>query len=528
MTQRISEALGMAQIYDLIEAGSEFLAEVKRRKLKEAPFNLGSASSKYQWLGNVMQVLEGKDRLRTELKELFTQLPRLSLPDKRPQSPLALHELFLLKEFLYHYGNLQRKLASLDCLELSLPGAEYLFALLDPEGSGLPAFRIGPANSPKLGEILAAKQQLILHLKHARQKLLEEAREVLELPQLKEDFILSRSQSELADRLLHSSYFVLSSESVANLSFALADNDLCLHLKKRMSELNVKQEKEEARILKALSTQIYKDLPYLRLLVHMTSEYAWYFMLADFAFNHHCCLPRLHRKRQIMVKAARNLPLQQHLESAGRRYQPVDLCFDDSISVITGPNMGGKTTVLKTVGQLCWLAAKAIPLPCAEAVLPIFQQIWINQDDAEGSADLSSFGREVVSFSAALEDEGCTLFLLDEFAKGTNPAEGEALASAVLSYLAQTKHLCIAATHYTGPALLKGVAQYAIAGLDPESPLLKAATPISPQQRLAALGEAMDHRVQRLKQNQPPPLGAIAIARILGLPQSILDLIKDQ
>lgn len=528
MTQRISDTLGITQIRDLIESPGDFLAEVKRALFSQAKPDKALAGLNYSMTGFLLQYLKGEDALRQQLRDLFIHLPRLSLPEKKSTQPLAAHELFLIKQFLYHHNRLKRFLDRQGWDKLTLPPLERLFGLLDPEGSGLPAFRIGEAFSEKLAQISKQRQQLALKLKQARRQLLEDAREVLRLPQLKEEFLLSRSQSELAEKLSRSGYFLLASENIANVGFALADDQECLWLKQGLSQLEEQREKEEARILKRLSGEIYKELKLLRLAWHQDTILGLNFILAQFALDYDCCIPTLWRKRQILITGARNLPLQLHLEAAGRQWQSFDYSFNQPVSLITGPNMGGKTTVLKTVGQFCWLARLGVPLPCAEARLPLFDQIWYNQEDEDAGSDLSSFGREVVSFVEALRQDGLTLFLLDEFAKGTNPNEGEALATAVLQYLATTQQVCIAATHYTGPALLRNLAQYSVAGLDPESEALRRSASLSPNQRLQALGKAMDYRLVRLSHRQAPPLNAIAVARILGLPDAILDLIPKE
>ncbi|MGC9361608.1 MAG: MutS-related protein [Candidatus Syntrophosphaera sp.] len=521
MSRQISKALGMDAIFDLIEAPGEFLQDVKSRELKRQTFKYSEARQIYARLEKLLALLRDEEDLLRLLRELFAHIPKPSFPAKQTSGPLALHEFFLLKEFLYHYQNLHglvRKQGLKD--HFPLPDLGDVFKLLDPEGNGLPSFRIYAAYSAKLGDLLDKRLQLASKLKHARARFLEEARRELQIPQLKEEFTFSRANSALAERILHSPFFVLSSENVANYSFILADDDACLDLKRQLSKVAEKLEKEEERVLKDLSRKVFKELPMLREARQILEQTGWLFVLADFALKHDCGIPRITRKPVIRVKQAVNLPLKLHLEEIGRRFQKVDYAFDQSVSLLTGPNMGGKTTILKTVGQLCCLARMGIPLPCKKAELPVFAHIWYNQDDLDSSADLSSFGKEVVSFTQALQEEGRTLFLLDEFARGTNPAEGELLASAVLRHLATTDHMCVAATHFTAPAMLDNLAQYSIAGLDASA--LKDHRPISPTQRLKVLSEAMDYSLKRLKKNQEPPLSAIRVARILGLPAPIL------
>jgi hypothetical protein len=520
-SSQIAKALGMPSIFALIGIPGDFPEEVKKLELKRPSLKPAEIRERYGHLAKLIDLLNANgDSLRT-IGEFYSQIPKYSAPDQRGAPSLALHELFLLKEFLYHYGNLHSHLRKLGWMDqFPLPDLTELFRYLDPEGGGLPVFHLSAAFSQKLGGIMTERLLLANKLKHARAKTLDDARAELQMPQLKEEFTLSRADAGTADRILHSPFFVLSSENVANYSFVLADDDLCLDLKKQLSLLNEKQEKAESHVLKEISRHVYTWLPILNQALHYLHTTCWRFMLADFALRHGCCVPKLTRKKSIKARKAVNLPLKLHLEELGRHYQKVDYDFNMPVSLLTGPNMGGKTTILKTIGQLCWLARMAIPLPCAEAELPLFDNIWYNQSDDDSGADLSSFGREVVAFSDVLRQEGTSLFLLDEFARGTNPAEGERLASAVLRHLSETSHMCVAATHFTAPAMLDGLAQYSIAGLD--MAVLDASRPASASQRLKALNAAMDYRLKRLQRHQAPPLNAITVARALGLPEAIL------
>ena len=522
-----AKALGLSEIFNLIGIDGDYPAEVKKQELQRAPRPLGELKSHFERLQQMIDFLKGRENEMRELKELFAHIPKLEIPAKKGNRIFALHEMFLFKQWLYHYGRLHswlRKQAWLG--EFILPDLSQVFALLDPEGGALPSFHLSPAYSQKLGEILHRQFQFANRLKHSRAEFLATAREELDLPQLKEEFTISRAETQLANRILHSPFFVLSSESVANYSFVLADDEGSLELKKELALLQEKREAEEAQVLKKLSISLGEYLPSMFAAQVLLNIYCWLFTLADFAMRYGCAIPKLSRKRVLRIKSAVNLPLKLHLESLGRRWQSVDYDFNKPVSLLTGPNMGGKTTVLKTAGQLCWLARLGIPPPCEEAEIPFFDHIWYNQSESGSEADLSSFGREVVAFSETLKQDGNTLFLLDEFARGTNPTEGEKLASAVLKHLCDSRHFCLASTHFTAPALLEGVAHYGIAGLDPA--ILDQKKPLSPSQRLKALNEAMNYELQRLKTNQAPPLSAIRVARALGLPQEILNLTQTE
>ena len=533
MFTQIEEVLGVPLILEMIEAEGEFLKSVKKEHLTECPENFYDnyfLPIHYKELGLIIDKLTAhKSKLNT-LLELLAAIPNLEFPLHKNVKILTMHQLYEIKEYIYYYNQLYYFLEKQDWLDIfgDLKDLTEFFEILDPEGFGLPIFVISSAYSDEIGDILNKQLKLIQELKESHTQLLEKAKKELQIPYLKDSFTVSRAETELADRIIHSPYFVLTAENVANYSFALADDEHCLELKKKINNLQEKLEAEERYVLQEL-TDIYREWEYdIFISWQSLRRGAWKILLSNFAFKYNCCIPVVWHKKAIIVKKAVNLPLKQHLESMGRKYQPVDYEFSGSVSLLTGPNMGGKTTVLKTIGQFCTLLHYGIPLPCESAELPLFKHIWYNQSETDNNADLSSFGREVVSFTQAIQQSGTNLFLLDEFARGTNPTEGELLVSAVLQYLATTKNMSVAATHFTAPTMLPKVTQYSIAGLNLNK--IKAQNPEDANERLKILNEAMDYSIKRLKKNEAPPLNAINVARILGMPEEILKYteIKDK
>jgi DNA mismatch repair protein MutS2 len=516
MNRQQSQRLSLDQIFDLIEVPSDFLAAVKRQKLSRERLSVPQIRAAYQRRGSLLEMLQRDQHARWEV--LLAHIPQLH-PHSYHHALLAIHQVFELKTFIWHYQALRAYALEQAAAGYDFPDLIQLFELLDPEGNKLPSFRLSPAFSKKLRELDARRQQLNLKLKHSRQQLLEKARAQLDLPGLKAEFVLSRQQEDLISKIRQSSHFVLHRESIANLSYILADDENTNRLKGQIMELNSAISREEDLILEQLSGHISDYYPQLERAVQAVKELGWDYALAAFAVTYDCCIPTL--ADEIHLVEVRNLPLQQVLKAAQREYQSLDLDFDPAANLITGPNMGGKTSILKCMAQCALLLKLAIPLPAQSATLPAYDFVYYNH--VSERENLSSFGVEVVALREALQEEGRGLFLLDEFAKGTNPKEGEALATAVISYLAGTPHTTIAATHFSAPARLDTVSQYQIKGIDSALPADQTA---DINQRLKSLALAMDYSLIRLSESQTPPLNAIQIAEILGLPQSILQLIE--
>jgi DNA mismatch repair protein MutS2 len=144
--------------------------------------------------------------------------------------------------------------------------------------------------------------------------------------------------------------------------------------------------------------------------------------------------------------------LEDNLRSQRRAISPVSLDLDATrrILVISGPNAGGKTVVLKTVGLLALMAQSGMPVPADEATLPIFDQILADIGDQQSIANhLSTFSAHVLSIKGMLESATPqSLILLDEIGSSTEPGEGAALGKAVLEQFRKIGCLAIATTHY--------------------------------------------------------------------------------
>jgi DNA mismatch repair protein MutS2 len=201
---------------------------------------------------------------------------------------------------------------------------------------------------------------------------------------------------------------------------------------------------------------------------------------------------------------------------------PNDLVFDETVRVliISGPNTGGKTVTLKLLGLFALMVRCGLHLPCApESEMAIFPSVYADIGDAQDLArDLSSFSAHITQMVQLLKEvsegtdpgtspspihPGRALVLLDEPVTSTDPAEGAALASALLCRLAAAGVKVVATTHYS---LLKGLAQ--------ETPGFANA---SVEFNIDTLSPTY-----RLIQGQPGGSAAIEIAGRLGMDESLL------
>ncbi|MFD2170276.1 MutS-related protein [Tumebacillus lipolyticus] len=221
------------------------------------------------------------------------------------------------------------------------------------------------------------------------------------------------------------------------------------------------------------------------------------------------------------VEAAFHPLAREAVEKRGGAYTALDLELDPGVGLITGPNMGGKTVVLKTLGLLQALAQHALPVPARLFRFRPVERIGISGGDEQSLASgLSSFGAEMQRLSALLGDSRPALLLLDEVARTTNPEEGEALAIGLASYLLTTGHSALFASHFPGVTEVNGIQGFRVAGLKRD--LLDRLEESAPQELLQRLYSAMDYRLLKSCAGDVPK-DAVRLAKCFGLPQAVLE-----
>jgi DNA mismatch repair protein MutS2 len=173
---------------------------------------------------------------------------------------------------------------------------------------------------------------------------------------------------------------------------------------------------------------------------------------ALFARDIEGCRPRLSPGAPLQLAGARHPLLDRRLAEQGGRSVPIAITIDpyDRVLMISGPNTGGKTVALKTVGLACLMAQCGLPVAATAASLPVFRQLRADIGDHQSiDADLSTFSAHVGAVARYLDEAAPpALFLFDEIGAGTEPGEGAALAQAVLERLLLVGVTAIATTHH--------------------------------------------------------------------------------
>ena len=212
--------------------------------------------------------------------------------------------------------------------------------------------------------------------------------------------------------------------------------------------LKRREEEEVLRVLRDLSNQVghYNE----ELIVAIQSAAAIDFALAKakLALAMDGIPPAVREDSRFYLKSAR------HPLLAGPEVVPITVSVGDeySVLVITGPNTGGKTVTLKTVGLFCLMCQSGLWLPAGEgSCLPVYDNVFADIGDEQSiEQSLSTFSSHMTNIVEILALAGNhSLVLLDELGAGTDPAEGAALATALLSRLKASFITVVATTHYS-------------------------------------------------------------------------------
>ena len=221
-----------------------------------------------------------------------------------------------------------------------------------------------------------------------------------------------------------------------------------VELNNKWREMQVAEEKEIRRILAEITEDVAADSERIVRTVQLLGYLDLTFAKARFALDNGCVQPRMSmigNGASVMLKGAR------HPLLAGK-VVPLDLQMDaeSRVLVVTGPNTGGKTVALKTLGLMALLAQCGLRIPADEAALPVFQGVYADIGDEQSiEQSLSTFSSHMTNIIDILaKADSRSLVILDEVGAGTDPAEGSALARALLNSFRNRGATTLVTTHH--------------------------------------------------------------------------------
>ena len=235
----------------------------------------------------------------------------------------------------------------------------------------------------------------------------------------------------------------------------------------RWRESRLAEEREEERVLRALAARVGQQGDDLLLALDLLARLDLAMAKGRYSADRRAIAPTLvpdnpapplaavtgepgvKPRRQLRLTAARHPLLTERVVPIS-----LELGGDNGVMVITGPNAGGKTVALKTVGLLALMAHAGLHIPAEEGIFPLLAGVYADIGDQQSiEQSLSTFSSHIRNLRSILEQvTPNSLVLIDELGTSTDPEEGAALAQAILSHLQQRGVLTLATTHHRGVA----------------------------------------------------------------------------
>ncbi len=219
----------------------------------------------------------------------------------------------------------------------------------------------------------------------------------------------------------------------------------------RLREL---EQVEITKVLFSITEELREERATLEAMAARVGQLDFIAAKARLAIAQNAIEPRVNNSGRLALKNARHPLLEASLKAQGAPIVPIsmDLDADRRVMVVSGPNAGGKTVVLKTAGLLSLMAQAGLLVPAAEADLPVFHQVHADIGDHQSiAANLSTFTAHIQNVRGISDElKPPALVLLDEVGTGTDPEEGSALGVAMVDYFREHGAHVIVTTHYSG------------------------------------------------------------------------------
>lgn len=281
-----------------------------------------------------------------------------------------------------------------------------------------------------------------------------------------------------------------------------------VQLNNQLREQEFAEEKELERILTELTNKVTVETEWLERNISILAEVDFIIAKARFGHAKKAVCPTIATDFTMRLKKARHplIPSEQVV--------PIDVEMDENQKaiIITGPNTGGKTVTLKTIGLLALMTQSGFPIPTEEgSIMPIFSGVFADIGDEQSiEQNLSTFSGHMTNIIRILKkiDEQ-SLVLFDELGAGTDPTEGAALAIAILEYVLNKGCAVVATTHYSELKLFA-------------------------HSHSSAINASVEFDVETLRPTYrlligvPGRSNAFAISKRLGLPLTIINEAKKQ
>jgi DNA mismatch repair protein MutS2 len=285
-------------------------------------------------------------------------------------------------------------------------------------------------------------------------------------------------------------------------------------LNNRIRDLEFDRRREIIKILTQLTDELRPYVPLLLSYHGLLTKLDFVRAKALFAIDIDAEMPKVVNEAKLKLFNARHPLLLLSFKKDHKTVVPLNVAINDGtrVIVVSGPNAGGKSVCMKTVGLLQMMVQAGLLIPAsADSEVGVFKQVFVDiGDDQSIESDLSTYSAHLSKMKKFVEDaNGKTLILIDEFGTGTDPQFGGPIAEAVLEALNHKKVRGMVTTHYSNLKIFASHTE----GIENASMLFNN-TEMLP--------------MYRLEVGKPGSSYAFEIAQKIGLPQNVLNLAKNK
>ena len=471
-----------------------------------------------------LNILENKDIMRDieynfcKMKELKNTIKRLGNKDILDEI-----ELFEIKNFAININEIIKLYEKLNINidYINFEKLSNIVKLLDPDNLNLATFRIYDSYSDKLTQIRKLKSIL--------------EGQIFKLSNVNKNIKNSKSNSILSCEVNKASNLdeidVNESNKYNKISkySEINEEDDIKKLKAKRLEIVASEEEESLEIRKILSCELFKNIDRINKNIKSIGKLDFLIAKANLAIKYNAIKPQINSENKIQFKEVINPKMLEILLNQNKKYMPISIDINNTITLISGANMGGKSVSMKTIALNLYLFQCGFYVFAKEANLCVLDFVYLISDDMQDvNKGLSTFGGEIIKLKEITKlmklQDG--FIALDEFARGTNPIEGRLLLKSICTYFKKFNSISLISTHYDDISI-DDIDYYQVIGLknvDFEKLRRKIDFKIS---NIDTLQEHMDYRLEKVNKEAKVPKDAINICKLLGLENEIIEIAQN-
>lgn len=298
-------------------------------------------------------------------------------------------------------------------------------------------------------------------------------------------------------------------------------------LKNYRLTLVISEEEEEQSVRNYISNKLKDKLGDIEINIKSIGQIDFLIAKSLLSLQYGGIKPEISHNFDLVLEEMVNPQIEELLWSRKKNFTPITIRLKEGTTLITGANMGGKSITLKTVVLNAMLFQSGFFVYAKRAILPIFDFVGFISDDMQNvEQGLSTFGAEIIKLKEIIEycKARKGLIVLDEFARGTNPDEGQKLVKASCEYLNKFHTITLVSTHYD-EVEENDMTHYQVIGLkNVDFKSLKRNIHFNKEKSIEIIQEHMDYRLEIVNDKSEVPRDALNICTLLGFEEEIVQM----